>query len=103
MFFIFTKGVITIAKRLTEKEKYKIVADYLESGSYHSIAKKYKQSANTIKKIVKNDSDILQDCHLYFIKDLTFIQYISILVIANILIYCGGHYEKNQKNSTSFK
>ena len=41
-----------MAARLTDKQKKKIVADYLESGSYRATALHNGVSDNTVKRIV---------------------------------------------------
>ena len=49
-----------MAARLTDKQKKKIVADYLESGSYRATAKKNGVSDNTVKRIVIDCGDFEQ-------------------------------------------
>ena len=49
-----------MAARLTDKKKKKIVADYLESGSYRATAKKNGVSDNTVKRIVLECGDFEQ-------------------------------------------
>ena len=49
-----------MAERLTDKKKKKIVADYLESGSYRATAKKNGVSDNTVKRIVLDCGDFEQ-------------------------------------------
>ena len=49
-----------MAARLTDRKKKKIVADYLESGSYRSTAKKNGVSDNTVKRIVLECGDFEQ-------------------------------------------
>lgn len=49
-----------MAARLTDKKKKKIVADYLESGSYRATAKKNGVSDNTVKRIVLDCGDFEQ-------------------------------------------
>lgn len=49
-----------MAARLTDKQKKKIVADYLENGSYRATAKKNGVSDVTVKRIVEECSDIQQ-------------------------------------------
>lgn len=41
-----------MAKHLTDKQKKKIIADYVEIGSYNAVAKKHKISDTTVKRIV---------------------------------------------------
>lgn len=47
-----------MAARLTDKQKKKIVADYLELGSYNATAKKNGVSDGTVKRIVLSCGDI---------------------------------------------
>ena len=49
-----------MAARLTDKQKKKIVADYLELGSYRATAKKNKVADGTVKRVVLECSDIDQ-------------------------------------------
>ena len=49
-----------MAARLTDKQKKKIVVDYLESGSYRAAGRKNRVSGNTVKRIVEECSDIEQ-------------------------------------------
>ena len=49
-----------MAARLTDRKKKKIVADYLESGSYRATAKKNGVSDNTVKRIVLECGDFEQ-------------------------------------------
>lgn len=51
-----------MAARLTDKQKKKIIADYVECGSYNATAKKNRVSVNTVKKIVSENADIAQKC-----------------------------------------
>lgn len=51
-----------MAARLTDKQKKKIIADYVECGSYNATAKKNGVSLNTVKKIVNENTDIAQKC-----------------------------------------
>ena len=44
-----------MAARLTDKQKKKIVADYIQSGSYNAVAKKHGLAASTVRKIVLAD------------------------------------------------
>lgn len=39
-------------KRLTDKQKERIIADYVLMGSYNAVAKKHKCSPNTVKRLV---------------------------------------------------
>lgn len=49
-----------MAARLTDKQKKKIVADYLELGSYNAVAKINGVSRQTVKNIVIADAEIGQ-------------------------------------------
>lgn len=49
-----------MAARLTDRKKKKILADYLESGSYRATAKKNGVSDSTVKRVVKGSSDFEQ-------------------------------------------
>lgn len=51
-----------MAARLTDRQKKKIIADYVELGSYNAVAKKYQISATTVKKLVLNDCDSVEKC-----------------------------------------
>lgn len=53
-----------MAARLTDEQKKKIIADYVESGSYNATAKKNGISPNTVKKIVNGNANIAQKCKL---------------------------------------
>ena len=46
-----------MAARLTDKQKKKIIADYVELGSYNAVAKKHGVSDKTVKSIVKSDPE----------------------------------------------
>ena len=47
-----------MAARLTDKQKKKIVADYLELGSYNAVAKLHGVSRQTVKNVATSDPDI---------------------------------------------
>ena len=49
-----------MAARLTDKKKKKIVADYLESGSYRATARKNGVAGGTVKRIVLECGDFEQ-------------------------------------------
>lgn len=51
-----------MAARLTDRQKKRIIADYVELGSYNAVAKKYKISATTVKKLVLNDTQCVKKC-----------------------------------------
>lgn len=46
-----------MAARLTDKQKKKIIADYVECGSYNATAKINGVSDKTVKKIIESDSE----------------------------------------------
>lgn len=46
-----------MAKRLTDRQKKKIIADYVELGSYASVARKHKVSDKTVKSVVISDPE----------------------------------------------
>ena len=45
--------------KLTDKEKKQIIADYIETGNYSEVARKYGISVTAVKKIVDADKDSL--------------------------------------------
>lgn len=49
-----------MAARLTDKQKKKIIADYVELGSYNAVAKIHGVSRQTVKNIVSTDAEIRQ-------------------------------------------
>lgn len=49
-----------MAARLTDKQKKKIVADYLETGSYRATGRKNGVSDGTVKRVVSDCGDIEQ-------------------------------------------
>lgn len=46
-----------MASRLTDKQKKKIIADYVELGSYNAVANKHKISDKTVKNVVLSDPE----------------------------------------------
>lgn len=52
-----------MAARLTDKQKKKIIADYIEVGSYNATAKANGVSLNTVKKIVQGNAEIAEACN----------------------------------------
>ena len=52
-----------MAARLTDKNKKKIIADYVQLGSYNATAKVNGVSLNTVKKIVQGNADIAEMCN----------------------------------------
>nr|DAL25957.1 MAG TPA_asm: helix-turn-helix domain protein [Caudoviricetes sp.] len=52
-----------MAARLTDKQKNKIIADYVECSSYNAVAKRNGVSATTVKNIIKAQNvDFVQKC-----------------------------------------
>ena len=51
-----------MAARLTDKQKKKIIADYVQLGSYNAVSKINGVSATTVKNIVLKSSDIVGKC-----------------------------------------
>lgn len=47
-----------MANRITDRQKKKIVADYIELGSYNAVAKIHGVSRQTVKNIVTSDTEI---------------------------------------------
>lgn len=52
------------AQRLTDKQKKKIIADYVQLQSYRAAARQNGVSDATVRKIVKGDSESSQKCAL---------------------------------------
>ena len=52
-----------MAARLTDRQKKKIVADYVELQSYNAVAKIHGCSLNTVKKLVQDNADIAELCN----------------------------------------
>ena len=59
MIFILKRGG-DVAKRLTDRQKKKIVADYLELQSYNATAKENGVSKDTVKRVVLNCEEFAQ-------------------------------------------
>lgn len=51
-----------MAERLTDKQKKKIIADYVHLGSYNAVSKINGVSATTVKNIVLKSADIVEKC-----------------------------------------
>lgn len=51
-----------MAARLTDKQRQKIVADYVQLGNYSATAKLNGVSRNTVKKIVTGNAEIAEKC-----------------------------------------
>lgn len=58
-FFILVE-VVVMAPRLTDKQKKKIVADYLETGSYNATGKKNGVSKDTVRRVIKSCDEFAQ-------------------------------------------
>lgn len=56
----FDREVAIVATRLTDKQKKKIVADYLENGSYRATGRQNGVSGATVKRIVCECNDFEQ-------------------------------------------
>ena len=52
-----------MAARLTDKQKKKNIADYVELGSYNATAKLNGVSLNTVKHIVQTNAEIAEMCN----------------------------------------
>lgn len=52
--------VVIVAKRLTDKEKKKIIADRVDGMSIRQLSKKYKVSTTTIQRIIHGNPEITQ-------------------------------------------
>lgn len=51
-----------MAARLTDRQKKKIIADYIQLGSYNAAAKVNGVSLNTVKKLVQGNAEIAELC-----------------------------------------
>lgn len=56
--------VVVVAARLTDKQKKKIIADYVELESYNAVAKINNVSRNTVKNIVNGNADFAKKCQV---------------------------------------
>lgn len=52
-----------MAARLTDQQKKRIIADYVELGSYNAVSKVHGVSLNTVKKIVLENEDVAEMCN----------------------------------------
>lgn len=52
-----------MAARLTDRQKKKIIADYVQLGSYNATAKANGVSLNTVKNIVQGNAEIAEMCN----------------------------------------
>lgn len=48
---------MTAAKHLTDKEKKKIIVDYINCENYSQVARKHKVSVQTVKRVVLQDGE----------------------------------------------
>ena len=51
-----------MAARLTDRQKKKIIADYVQLGSYNAVSKINGVSATTVKNIVLKSADFVEKC-----------------------------------------
>lgn len=51
-----------MGKRLTDLEKKKIIAYYVECQNYSEVGRKFNISHNTVKKLVENNKEIAKEC-----------------------------------------
>lgn len=56
------KEVVTMAARLTDRQKKKILADYVQTNNYCATAKINGVSATTVKNLVRANADIVEKC-----------------------------------------
>ena len=54
--------VVTMAARLTDRQKKKILADYVQTNNYCATAKINGVSATTVKNLVRANADIVEKC-----------------------------------------
>ncbi len=52
-----------MARRLTDKERKQIIADYIECENYSAVGKKHGVSRTTVKNIVDSDSESCKKLH----------------------------------------
>ncbi len=55
---IFYSEVVVMAARLTDRQKKRIIADWIEMQSYNAVAKKHGVTHQTVKRIVDASPDI---------------------------------------------
>ncbi len=53
-----------MAARLTDKQKKRVIADYIELGSYNAVAKKYRIADSTVKRVVLSDGEMQRKAEL---------------------------------------
>lgn len=51
------REVVGVASHLTDKQKKKIIADYVTLGTYSAVARKHKVSVDTVKRVVLRDPE----------------------------------------------
>ena len=51
-----------MAKKTTDKQRKKIIADYVECGNYAEVARKHKMSRTGVKKIVQTEKASVEKC-----------------------------------------
>lgn len=51
-----------MAKRLTDRDKKRIIADYVESGNYRETARRHGISDATVRKLVSREPQTAQKC-----------------------------------------
>lgn len=51
-----------MAARLTDEQKKKIIADYVESGSYRATAKRFGVSAMTVRSVCTGNTETVRKC-----------------------------------------
>ena len=62
-----------MAKHLTDREKKKIIADYVELESYNAVAKKHNVSATTVKNtVLKNNESVNKEQAIEIIRKILF-------------------------------
>lgn len=52
--------MVRVAAHLTDKQKKKIIADFVECGNYSQVARKHKVSFDTVKRVVTRDSETVK-------------------------------------------
>ena len=62
LLYEFRKVVAVGAQRLTDKQKKKIIADYVQLQNYTKTAKLNDVAESTVRKIVKNNPDCANQC-----------------------------------------
>lgn len=58
------REVVLMPERLSDRKIKKLIAEYVECGSYNAVGKKYGVSATTVKKYVLNDKDFVSKCEI---------------------------------------